>query len=110
MEKSNFQLYKEEREGAIVIETEYGFATAIETDHSLYIDDIFIKKEFRKTNKASELADKLVIKAKELEYYQITGSVDTNANGAHTSLLVLIGYGMKLSHVHGSMIYFTKDI
>lgn len=107
---SLFAQYKKEREGAYVIEDENGFATAIPLDDYFYIDEIFVAKGYRNQDFASSYADKLVLKALELNYNKILGSVDVNANGATTSIKVLLAYGMKLKSIEGNIIYFEKNI
>ena len=110
MSKSNFQLYKEERENATVIEDDYGFAVAKEFGEYWYIEDIFVKKEYRQSKKATEYADKLTKIGKEKGFTKLLGSVDSEAQGANTSLQVLLGYKMKLHLVDDKMIYFVKEI
>lgn len=110
MKESNFAAYKKERENAFIIEDETGFATAIEYGDYFYIDEIFVRKGFRKQNFAATYADKLVELGLSLGYEKILGSVDVNANGATTSLKVLLAYGMRLHSTNGSIIYFEKDI
>lgn len=110
MLKSNYALYKEEREGAVIVEDEYGFATAKQLDDYFYIDEIFVKKEYRKTNKATDYADELSEIARAAGYTKLLGSVDPTAHGATTSLKVLLGYGMTLHSVDNGLIYFIKEL
>jgi ribosomal protein S18 acetylase RimI-like enzyme len=110
MEKSNYALYREEREGATVIETEQGFAAAIPFGDYWYLDEIFVKKEHRKSNIATTLADQIVKIGQSKDYKYLLGSVDIRANGANESIKVLLAYNMKIHEVQGNIIYFIKDI
>lgn len=110
MEKSNFALYKEEREGAVVIETEKGFATAVELGDYIYLDEVFVRKEYRRSRECYRLADKIAEIGKELGYKKMLGSVCTDANNSTTSLKVLLNYGFKLLKNEKNMIYFEKEI
>lgn len=107
---SLFKNYKEEREGAIVVENDYGFASAIKLDEHLYIDEIYVLPEHRKLKVAANLADELAEIAKELKYTRLLGSVDINANNSTISLKVLLAYGFYLYDTNGSMIYLEKGI
>jgi len=108
--KSLYAKYKEEREGAVVVESEHGFASAVPFGDFWYIDDIYVMPEYRKSHIASDLADKLCTIGAERGFKKILGSVDPKANGATTSLKVLLGYDMKLLDVKNEIIYFTKDL
>jgi len=108
--KSLYAQYREEREGAAVIEDEYGFASCIFGDDHAYIDEIFVVKEKRKEGHASKYADKIALMAKERGLNKLYGSVCTEAKGATASVKVLLAYGFKLSHCEENMIYFIKEI
>jgi len=108
--KSLFAKYKEERESAIVVETEHGFATAKLLEDFLYIEDIYVVPEKRKSGIASILADELCAKAKNLGYKQVLGSVCLDANNPTSSLKVLLAYGFKLHSTNSNMIYLSKEI
>ena len=106
--------YIKERKGYEIIEDEYGFATYglfyVDNKPALYIEEIYVKPEHRKTKIASEYADRIAEIAKNRGYNKIVGSVSTTCLKAHESLLVLISYGFKLSSVDKDIIYFVKDI
>lgn len=108
--KSLFAKYKEERESAIVVENEHGFASAKLLDDFFYIEDIYVVPEKRQSKIASQMADDLVIKAKELGYNKVLGSVCVDANNSTISLKVLLAYGFSLHHTNNNMIYLIKEI
>lgn len=108
--------YIREREGKLVLESEKGFAVygfncipGVDFPHA-YIQDIWVKPDFRKFGEARALADSITKEAKAKGFKFLFGSVDCNAKNAHASLLVLIAYGMRLYTASGSGIYFVKEI
>jgi ribosomal protein S18 acetylase RimI-like enzyme len=110
MEISNYGLYISEREGFNIVESDKGFATYKITGDECYIRDIYVRPEFRDENIASEMADKIAIIAKEKNCTHLSGSVDTNANGATISIKVLLAYGFKVLRNSFSMILFVKEL
>jgi predicted GNAT family acetyltransferase len=99
-----------ERENKYILEKEYGFATYKIEPEYIYIEDIYVLPELRKSDKAAKMADEIVEIAKKQGKTHIIGSVDMNANGATTSLKVLLGYGFSLLQSTETMIYFKKEI
>ena len=110
VKKSNYAKYKEERENAIIVEDEYGFASAVEYENHMYIDEIYVIPEERKNNRASTYADKIAYIALEKGYKKLLGSIDPKANGSTTSMKVLLAYGFKLLCVDNNLIYLEKQI
>lgn len=99
-----------EREGKQIVEDDRGFATYVITDNVCYIESIYVRRDFRMTNVASYLADKIVVEAKERGCTVLLGSVDPLAHGSTISTKVLFGYGFELSHISGALIYFKKEL
>lgn len=108
--ESNYGLYIKERENRCIYEDRKGFATYSINDKSCYIQDIFVKKEFRQENVASEYADKITEIARNNGCTFLIGSVCPTTSGSTESLKVLLGYGFKLDHAVNNMIYFRKEI
>ncbi len=109
---SLYAQYIKEREGKHIFEQEFGYATYSFHDEICYIEDIYVAPEKRKSTYASKLADGITIAAKEKGCTVLMGSVCVGTEGDDTSIKVLHGYGMKLSHIDGNdnMIYFKKEI
>lgn len=107
---SQYARYIEERTNARIIENEYGFVRFSFLDTAVYIEDIFIEKEYRQTDKASKLANEVAQIARDSGYKTMIGSVCTDAKGADISVKVLYGYGMTLHSATNNMIYFKKNI
>lgn len=106
--------YTRERTGDKVIEVEEGFATYRylddNGDKAVYIVDIFIRPDFRRTRMASVLADGIVEDAKRLGCKRLLGSVSSTAKNATDSIRVLLGYGMEFYRSSDHGIIFKKEI
>lgn len=106
--------YVRERLGDEILEFAYGFATFrfIEQDGvpCVYIVDIYVKPEFRKSKVASEMADQIVLMGKNKECKMLLGTVSPRARNATDSLKVLLGYGMVLHSCSSEVIIFKKEI
>jgi GNAT superfamily N-acetyltransferase len=106
---SLYAQYVKEREGYDTIEDEYGFATFKIDGEECYIRDIFVVNGFREHGSAAKLADFIADHAKKVGCTHLLGSVYVDEQGT-ASLKVLLGYGFKLSHADGNMIYFKKGL
>lgn len=102
--------YLKEREGKEIYECSRGFVTYKILGDECYIVDIYVLPEHRKDKVASLMADNVAEIAKGLGCKWLTGSVSPPANGSHTSMLVLIAYGMKLQKAEKDIIFFAKEI
>lgn len=106
-------LYKDyvcELGGRDVIESDKGFATYSFYEDSVYIEDIFISPDFRKTNEASRMADQIASIAKSRGCKKMIGSVIPNNKGSTESLKVLLAYGFKLDSSTNNLILMKKDL
>lgn len=104
--------YIKEKTGDSVFENEKGFAIyRYGVDgKSVYITDIYITNDFRKTGAASEIADAIVKEAKNKGCSILVGSVVPAFRESTISLKVLLGYGMTLDYCVADTIYFKKEI
>lgn len=102
--------YLKERENKNVLEIEDAFCVYQEFPEFIYIQDIYVRPEKRKTGVASFLANKVCEQAREKGMKTLIGSVDVTALGATESLKVLLAYGMSVDSIVGNVIYFKKDI
>lgn len=103
---NHFIDYIREREGREVYQTLEGFITYEMIDeNTVYLVDIYVATQFRNKNIATQLADYVV----ELTNAKVVmGSIDPNIPSAHTSLLVLLAYGMKLDRYENGLLLFKK--
>ena len=111
MKPSLYGQYIAERQGRGIVETEDGFATFdYISDKIVYIVDLYVVPEKRKSHVATELADKICEEAIKSGHTQLLGSVDATAKGAEASCKVLEAYGMKIHKVAEPMIFYVKQI
>lgn len=102
--------YLAERTNKEIVESNQGFATYSFTEQGVYIEDIYVKPEYRKSGIAAEMANQIVGIAKERGMKKVFGSVVPSAKGSTQSCLVLIAYGMRLSSSTTNFLLFEKDI
>lgn len=103
--------YIKEAKGDGIIETEYGFATyRYIAPESVYIIDIYIVPEFRKSKKTSAIVDMVIEAARSKGCKKMIGTVVTAAVGSTVSLKLLLSHGMRLVSSNNEFIVFEKDI
>lgn len=107
---SNFAAYILERENKFIIEDERGFMTYLFLPEYCYIEDVYVRPEFRKTGVASRWADRVAAEARERGYTKLLGTVSPKANGSTESALTLIAYGFRLHDSDEKQFYFIKQI
>lgn len=104
--------YINEHRGDGIVETDSGFATYrfLNEGKSVYIIDIYVLPEFRKSKAASDMADVIVRLAKIAGATELLGTVVPTAKNSTDSLKVLLGYGMTLKSASNDLIIFGKGI
>jgi len=102
--------YIAEREDFSIIETDQGFATFKVVAHTIYLRDLFVLPEFRRTKVASELCDQVCRVGRSLECTTLVGSLDPKALNANDGLRAILSYGLKLKGQQGSLLYFEKEL
>ncbi len=106
--------YVRERTDKKIIESEHGFAVysyqTAGSNRVCYIEDIYVRPDFRKNDEASSMANKIAEDAKANGCKTLLGSVCPRAKGSTVSLKVLLGYGFSLSHSDTDLIWFIKEI
>lgn len=107
---SLFGEYIQERENKGIIESETGFATYKFLNDGVYIEDIYVKPEARKSGEATRLADMICDIAKEKGMTKVFGSVSPSAIGSTASLKVLLAYGFRLDSCTNNFIWLVKEL
>ena len=102
--------YIAEREDFSIIETDQGFATFKVVANTIYLRDLFVLPEFRRSKVASELCDQVCRVGRNLDCATLVGSLDPKALNANESLSAIMSYGMKLKGQQGSLLYFEKGL
>lgn len=103
-----------EKTDDFILETESGFATYKFTEYknekAVYIANIYVLPDFRKTNVAGAMADNIVEMARKKGCTKLLGGVVPSSKDSTVNLRVLLGYGMRLDSSAVDYIIFVKDI
>ena len=96
--------------GSEVLETAYGWASYKFMNDSCYIENIYVKPEYRKRKEASFIADKITKMAKEKGCKTLLGSTNTKNPSVERSIQVILGYGFKYLSSNEDSIWYYKEI
>lgn len=107
---SLYAKYIHERLGKSILERPEGFVTYSFLGDSMYIEDIFVLPEHRRSGVGTELANAVIDIAKSKGYNKIIGTVLPTANGSTDSLKALLWYGFQLHSLNGNLIVLTKEV
>jgi hypothetical protein len=106
--------YIKERLGDAIVERENGFATyryiKLDERPAIYIVEIYVDPEHRKTKLASEMADEIVCLGKMNGCNLLVGTVVPSANNSTAGLRVFLSYGMLLHSSSNNVIVLKKEI
>lgn len=103
--------YLKEKTEDLIRETDQGFATYKYIDEkTVYIMDLYVHPDFRKSNVASSMADSIIGEAKSKGCTKLLGSVVPSNKNSTDSLKVLLAYGMRLKSSSNDFIVFEKEI
>lgn len=108
---SLYSEYLSEKQHVSIIEWETGFATYKYLDPTtVYIIDVYVIPQRRKSGVAAGIADEVVREAKLKGCNKLVGTVVPSIKGSTDSLKVLLGYGMTLQSASPDLIVFEKEI
>jgi GNAT superfamily N-acetyltransferase len=104
--------YLQERTGDEILELASGFATYrfINNGTSVYIIDIYVEPEHRKTGLASALADQICRWAKDRGCSELLGTVAMGKPWTTDNTKVMLGYGMAIHSATPEAIIFRKEL
>ena len=105
-----FEYLIERRPECKVLKNDKGFAIYSFTDNSVYIEEIYVKPEFRKEAVASQLSETIQQEARDMGCLQVLGSVSPSAHGSTESIAVLLAHGMTLMSSQDDLIWFYKNL
>jgi len=107
---SLYAQYVKEREGASILERDWGFAVYIMQADHVYLQDIFVIEAERKSGKGVELMNDVAAIAREVGIAKMIGSVAPSTPFADSMLKIMQGLGFKLLSASEDMIYLIKEI
>lgn len=106
-----FAAYLEEREGATLLRHTCGFGVYKNLLlHAGYLQDIWVKPEFRKKGVGREILAMAVAEAKKSNKTTLLGSTDVTANNATESAKAILSCGFQILKVEGNMIWYFMEI
>lgn len=107
---SIYAQYAKERAGRDTLEDSFGFATyTIYKDH-VYIEDVFVLPEHRKSGKCGGYVMEICKRALEVGVNKVVTSVSPVAVGSTESLKTVLALGFSLLSSTNELIYFSKRI
>ena len=107
---SMFADYIKERLGKEIIETDKGFATYSFTKDGVYVEDIYVKPDFRRERVAWDLLDQIAEIALNQGVRMMYGSCVPSTTGATEAMSAAIKYGFKLDSSTNNFIVYKKDL
>lgn len=105
-----YKMYLKERENSEVLDHEYGFAIYTILDESIYLSDIFVVPEKRRSKVCYDMADSVSKIGRDNGCKYILGTIDANVSGVERSVEVLKNYGFKVFKVENSLVWYKKEI
>lgn len=106
--------YVIEREGKQILETDSGFATytiaPTEIGNQIFVHDLFILQNCRKSKEASNLVDQLLEIAADNNCTHAMSTVDPRTNGATTALKFQLHVGMNLYKTANGLVYLYMEL
>lgn len=101
--------YFKEREGFETIENDKGCLTYRISGDECYIKDIFVLKEHRRSNVATELADECSKIARDSNCKFLSGTIVPSTRGATDSMMGLVAYGFEIRSAQVDLIILVKE-
>jgi GNAT superfamily N-acetyltransferase len=108
--KSLYSQYILEREGKAMIEDHRGFATYRAIDRGMYIEDVFVQKDFRKSGVGREMINRIAEIAKTEGHTLLLVSVVPSANNSTDSILSAIACGFRLDSSSSNFVVLTREL
>lgn len=102
--------YIAEREGFSIIENEHGFATFVIGEDSIYLRDLYVIPDKRRSNVATSLVDEVADVGRTYKCKLLTGSVSVRSHTATENLTAVLAYGMRVRGIQGDLITFEKEL
>lgn len=102
--------YLKEREDKHVIENDFGFATYSINKEEIYLQDIYIKPEYRLQGMGKDFLRYVENEGLSHGCKFITGSVDTKLKSCTDSAKAILSCGFKVAGLRGDLIIFYKEL
>lgn len=93
-----------------VVYDDKGFASYWIKGKEIYIEDIYVRKEFRRSHAASHYADQIAEIGRQNDCTLMTGTVVPSAHNSDISLKMMLGYGFSVLESEDNLIWFGKKL
>lgn len=88
--------YLMEREGLELYETDKGFATFLCDGAELYIRDIYVARDYRRTKVGTEIAEAVIEIGRKRGCQYVSGTVSLDAKGITESFKAILSFGFEV--------------
>jgi|SRR5271165_1214786 len=102
--------YFKEAQTKEIVEDDRGFATYYFLNEGVYVEDIWIKPEFRSNGAARDLLDQIAEIAKNRGCSKMLGSCVPSAKNSTHALKAAFSYGFELLYAKENFIAYSKDL
>lgn len=99
-----------EREGFQTIQHEYGFATYRCQGNEVYLRDIYVDPDYRKSRVAAQMTDQVAQAGRAAGCTVMTGTCQPSAKGATEGLKAMLAYGFQIKIAAPDMIVVVIDL
>jgi ribosomal protein S18 acetylase RimI-like enzyme len=96
--------------GKSLIEVDEGYATYMELNDGMYIQDIYVRPEHRNEGVASKMADMIAMIAKSKGLKKLYGTVKPSFQYSTESMKILLAYGFRINSSAIDAIALEKEI
>ncbi len=105
-----WKAYIKEREGAEILELEHGFAIVRPLQDCLYLQDIYVVPEMRKTGYGRQILEIVEETATKMGFDKVLGSCSPGAAGSTVSIKAILACGFELESSDKDIIYLVKKL
>lgn len=100
-----FEAYILERENAVLLKHEHGFAIYKDLTHEYgYLQDVFVQSEHRQSGIGKQLLEQAKLQATTSMKIALVTSTDVTANNAETSIVSILKCGFKVLSIENNKV------
>lgn len=107
---SHYGDYVNETRGFEIVENDKGFATYAINGSECYIENIYVRPEFRKSGEARMFADHIKKKAIAAKCKFLTGSINLQIKDPETTMKTQLAYGFKIVVAQNNVIFLRMEL
>lgn len=108
--ESQYARYVIERAGSQIIENKFGFVTYRFLSDGIFIEDLFVEREYRQSYKATQFGQMVEEVGRQNKCKFLYGAVCIDSKTTTEALQFQLKYGMNIYSLSGNMIFLKKEI